>query len=208
MTTVMVNYEGLVNSNESMDKNTNSTDEIRTGHCSKKSCDLNTGAASNMITDSTTTKEPKDTDSEQKSNNTSNSIIQHEEFIMNYKVKNPRKQVKDRIIPLEKELFSLLNMEYGKDLIYEDLLIANDFDRTNNDYYIHLLRSGNLDPNKENFLLIHGFLSSSIHFLAIFPYLLKKYNVFIPDTIGMGLSARPQINFHSPADKISFYFCA
>ena len=205
MTTVMVNYEGLVNSNESMDKNTNSTDEIRTGHCSKKSCDLNTGAASNMITDSTTTKEPKDTDSEQKSNNTSNSIIQHEEFIMNYKVKNPRKQVKDRIIPLEKELFSLLNMEYGKDLIYEDLLIANDFDRTNNDYYIHLLRSGNLDPNKENFLLIHGFLSSSIHFLAIFPYLLKKYNVFIPDTIGMGLSARPQINFHSPAECENYF---
>ena len=124
---------------------------------------------------------------------------------MNYKVKNPRKQVKDRIIPLEKELFSLLNMEYGKDLIYEDLLIANDFDRTNNDYYIHLLRSGNLDPNKENFLLIHGFLSSSIHFLAIFPYLLKKYNVFIPDTIGMGLSSRPKIKFTS-AQQCEDYF--
>ena len=59
---------------------------------------------------------------------------------------------------------------------------------------MHLLRTANPDPNKENFLLIHGFLSS----LGILPYLVKRYNVFLPDTIGMGLSARPQIKFTNP----------
>ena len=206
MTTVKVNYDGLMNYNESIDKNTNSTDEFRSVHASKKSSCLNSVNASNIATDFTSNKEPKkENNTSQKTNITNNSIIQHEKFIINYQIKNPAKQIKDKIIPLEKELFSLMNLEYGKDLIYEDLLIANDIDKNNNDYYIHLLRSGKLDPNKENFLLIHGFLSSSIHFLGIFPYLLKKYNIFIPDTIGMGLSARPQINFHSPAECEKYF---
>ena len=63
---------------------------------------------------------------------------------------------------------------------------------------MHLLRTANPDPNKENFLLIHGFISSNLHFLCILPYLIKRYNIFIPDTIGMGLSARPQIKFSNP----------
>ena len=132
---------------------------------------------------------------------TINSIIMHEEYISNYRVKTPHLKIKQKIFPLEKQLFSLMNIDYGEEIIYEDFVLVNN----NQDYYVHLLRTANLDPNKENFLLIHGFLSSSTHFLSILPYLLLKYNVFIPDTIGMGLSSRPQIDFDSP-EQCENYF--
>ena len=133
---------------------------------------------------------------------TLNSIIHHEEYINNYRVvKAPNLSIKEKILHLEKRLFTLMNIEYGKEIIYEDFILVNN----NQDYYVHLLRTENLDPNKENFLLIHGFLSSSTHFLSVLPYLLLKYNVFIPDTIGMGLSSRPQIEFESP-EQCENYF--
>ena len=126
---------------------------------------------------------------------TINSMIHHIDYISTYKiVKAPEKSLKEKICDLEKQLFELMNMEYGKEIIYEDFVLVND----NQNYYVHMLRTAQLDPKKENFLLIHGFLSSSTHFLSILPYLLLKYNVFIPDTIGMGLSSRPQISFDSP----------
>ena len=78
--------------------------------------------------------------------------------------------------------------------------IQTIIDGTNNNYNIHLVRTAKPDPNKENFLLIHGFLSSNLHFLSILPFLIKRYNVFIPDIIGMGLSSRPQISFNSPIE--------
>lgn len=109
--------------------------------------------------------------------------------------------MKQRIVQLEKQLFKLMNIEYGQEIIYEDFILINN----NENYYVHLLRTANLDPNKENFLLIHGFLSSSTHFLSVLPYLLLKYNVFIPDTIGMGLSSRPQIDFKSPKECENYF---
>ena len=129
-----------------------------------------------------------------KSRGTLNSIIKHEATINPYKVKIPKDKIKEQIIPLEQELFSLLNINYGEEIIYEDFELVSG----NQDYYVHLLRTANLNPNKENFLLIHGFLSSSTHFLSVLPFLLQRYNVFIPDTIGMGLSSRPQVKFNSP----------
>jgi pimeloyl-ACP methyl ester carboxylesterase len=133
---------------------------------------------------------------------TINSMIHHIDYISTYKiVKAPEKSLKEKICALEKQLFELMNMEYGKEIIYEDFVLVND----NQNYYVHMLRTAQLDPKKENFLLIHGFLSSSTHFLSILPYLLLKYNVFIPDTIGMGLSSRPQISFDSP-EQCENYF--
>ena len=149
----------------------------------------------------------KDTINSNKKNNinhlrTFNSIIQHEEYISNYKsIKIPNNAIKEKIVPLEKKLFALMNIEYGEEIIYEDFVLVND----NQNYYVHLLRTAKLDQNKENFLLIHGFLSSSTHFLSILPYLLLKFNVFIPDIIGMGLSSRPQIDFESP-EQCENYF--
>ena len=83
----------------------------------------------------------------------------------------------------------------GGDIIAEDIFLINDLHEK---YYKHMLRKAHPDPNKEQFLLIHGFLSSNLCFICILPYLIKRYNIFIPDTIGMRLSARPQIEFSSP----------
>ena len=107
----------------------------------------------------------------------------------------PLEKYKSQVYPLEKELFESINLKLGVDIISEDINLLDDNDKN---YYIHLFRSPNPDPNKENFILIHGFLSSALHFICLIPYLLKRYNIFVPDTIGMGLSARPQIKFTSP----------
>ena len=92
-------------------------------------------------------------------------------------------------------MYKCINLEWGVDIITEDIPII---DSENKNYYIHLLRTANPEPNKENFLLIHGIFSSNLHFIGILCYLLKRYNVFLPDTIGMGLSSRPQIKFTNP----------
>ena len=105
------------------------------------------------------------------------------------------KDQRKAVFHLEKDLYECLNLQWGEDVITEDIPII---DGIHENYYMHLLRTANPDPNKENFLLIHGFLSSNLHFLGILSYLLKRYNVFAPDTIGMGLSARPQIKFTTP----------
>ena len=102
---------------------------------------------------------------------------------------------REEVFLLEKQLYECLNLKWGVDIITEDVPII---DGVHEEYYMHLLRTAKPDPNKENFLLIHGFLSSNLHFLGVLPYLVKRYNVFIPDTIGMGLSARPQIRFTHP----------
>ena len=133
------------------------------------------------------------------------SIFSHENRINKYTIMTPREKLKERVLPLESELFKLMNLEYGVDVITEDILLVNDVDIYNNKYYVHMIRSASLNPKKENFLLLHGFLSSSVHFLVLLPYLLKKYNVFIPDNIGMGLSSRPKINFVS-GEQCENYF--
>ena len=118
------------------------------------------------------------------------------------KIIDPLPEFKNKVEPLEKELFKCINLEWGIDVIYEDVPII---DENYNNYYIHLLRTANPDPNKENFLLIHGFLSSSLHYICILPYLIKRYNVFIPDTIGMGLSSRPKITFTTPIQCENYF---
>ena len=86
-----------------------------------------------------------------------------------------------------------MNLEWDVDIISENIPLTDD-----KKYYCHLMRTANPDINKDNFFLIHGFISSGMHFICILPYLIKRYNIFIPDTIGMGLSARPQVEFTSP----------
>ena len=110
-------------------------------------------------------------------------------------VLGPMIEQREKVFDLEKELYECLNLQWNIDIVTEDIPIIDD---ANGNYYMHLLRTAKPDPNKETFLLIHGFLSSNLHFLGILPYLVKRYNVFIPDTIGMGLSARPQIEFTDP----------
>ena len=124
-----------------------------------------------------------------------NSIYYIKQELKKEKVVEPIDKYKSQIIPLEKELFENLNLEWGVDIISEDMPLI---DKKHNNYYCHIIRTANPDPNKKNFFLIHGFISSGMHFICLIPYLIKRYNIFIPDTIGMGLSSRPQIKFSSP----------
>jgi len=112
------------------------------------------------------------------------------------------KEQREEVFKLERELYECLNLKWGEDIITEDVpLIEGETSH----YYMHLLRTAKPSPNKENFLFIHGFLSSNLHFLGILPYVIKRYNVFIPDTIGMGLSARPQITFTSSLECEDYF---
>ena len=115
-------------------------------------------------------------------------------FLKNHYASNeimiPLDEQRKKVFDLEKQLYESINLQWGEDIISEDVPII---DNVHDDYYMHLVRTAHPDPNKDNFLLIHGFLSSGIHFFGLLPYLIKRYNVFIPDTIGMGLSSRPQI---------------
>ena len=124
------------------------------------------------------------------------------EKLKNDIIKTPMEKYKSQVIPLEKELFECINLKWGIDIISEDMSII---DENHNNYYIHIIRTANPSPKKQNFFLIHGFLSSSLHFLCLIPYLIKRYNIFIPDTIGMGLSSRPKIKFTS-AKQCEDYF--
>ena len=108
-------------------------------------------------------------------------------------IEEPLDLYKSQIMPLEKELFENINLEWGVDIISEDIPLTD----INQKYYCHLIRTANPDPNKDNFFLIHGMFSSGMHFFSLIPYLIKRYNIFIPDTIGMGLSSRPQVEFTS-----------
>ena len=122
-----------------------------------------------------------------------NSIEEIKEQLKRTKTLEPLKKYESQVIPLEKELFENLNLEWGIDIISENIPLIDD-----KKYYCHLIRTANPEHNKNNFLLIHGFISSGMHYICILPYLIKRYNIFIPDTIGMGLSARPQVEFTSP----------
>ena len=120
-------------------------------------------------------------------------------------IKEPLLEYKSQVIPLEMELFKSLNLEWGVDIISEDIPLI---DEEHKNYYMHMIRTAIPSPNKENFLLIHGFLSSSLHYLCLIPYLIKRYNIFIPDTIGMGLSSRPKIYFDSPLQCETYFLNA
>ena len=116
-------------------------------------------------------------------------------FYTSNEIRVPLDEQRKKVFDLEKQLFESINLKWNEDIISEDIPIIDD---DHNDYYMHLVRTAHPDPNKENFLLIHGFLSSGLHFFGLLPYLIKRYNVFIPDTIGMGLSSRPPVKFTSP----------
>ena len=109
--------------------------------------------------------------------------------------------LRSKVEHLENQLLLLCNIQPGTDMIYEDVPL----DKNNPSLFIHTLRSVKISPNKENFILIHGFLGSSTNYIGLCPYLIDKYNLFIPDTIGMALSSRPQVKFTSTEQCTNFF---
>ena len=84
-----------------------------------------------------------------KARGTLTSLLRHEQTINPYKIKIPKITIREQIIPLEKELFSLLNINYGEEIIYEDFaLVSNNDDYY---YYVHLLRKAKLNTKQRKF---------------------------------------------------------
>jgi pimeloyl-ACP methyl ester carboxylesterase len=98
---------------------------------------------------------------------------------------------------LEKKLLKFCNLE---ELYYEDIPL-----KSNPQIYHHTLRS-KFNPEKPTFILCHGHVGSSTNFISLAKYLLPRYNLFIPDTIGTALSSRPNnIKFTSSEQSINFF---
>ena len=76
------------------------------------------------------------------------SIYYTKEKLKNSKIKIPIEEYKSQVFQIEKELFENLNLEWGIDIISEDMPLI---DNKNNNYYCHIIRTANPDPNKSNF---------------------------------------------------------
>ena len=116
------------------------------------------------------------------------------EKIKNDKIREPLEEYKSQVYPLEKELFKCINLKWGEDIISEDMPLIEDNNHYN--YYLHLFRTANPDSNKENFFLIHGFLSSGLHFLCLIPYLIKRYNILFQIQLGWDYLQGLKLNLH------------
>ena len=97
---------------------------------------------------------------------------------------------------IEKKLLKFCNIN---ELYYEDIPL-----KSNPQIYLHTLRS-KFVPEKPTFILCHGHVGSSTNFISLAKYLIPKYNLFIPDTIGTALSSRPNVKFISPEQAINFF---
>ena len=86
-------------------------------------------------------------------------------------------------------------------MIYEDVYLDNN-------RYLHTLRSKEISSKKENIIFIHGFIGSNTNFIGLCPYLMKKYNLFITNTIEMALSSRSQVKFTSTRQCTDYFIDA
>ena len=62
------------------------------------------------------------------------------------KIEDPLFELKSQVFPLEKELFECFNLQWGVDIISEDIPLI---DENHKNYYLHLFRTANPDPKKE-----------------------------------------------------------
>ncbi len=109
-------------------------------------------------------------------------------------------QLKEKLNFLENKMLEITQLKSY--MIYEDLIINKT---KSENYYIHYLHNKIIDPNKKNFIMLHGFRGYSYNFIGLIPGLHEKYNLFIPDIIGMGFSSRPQIKFTSYKQCMDFF---
>lgn len=69
---------------------------------------------------------------------------------LSHTLREPLPEYKSQVTTLEKELFQCLNLEWGVDIISEDVPLI---DEDHKNYYIHMLRTANPDPKKKKFLI-------------------------------------------------------
>ena len=129
-----------------------------------------------------------------------NQLHPEEQLLNNIHFIEPPQRLREQAKVYETQLMELYGITNGQDMIYEDVSIDEK-----KDFYIHTLRSKNISPEKPNFIFIHGYLGNSTNFMGVAPFILKDYNVYIPDTIGMALSSRPQVKFTSSTQCTDFF---
>ena len=69
--------------------------------------------------------------------------------------------------------------------------------------FIHTARSG--DDQKEDLVLLHGFLAGLASFYPMMADLSKHYRLWCIDLIGMGLSSRPEFTCTSTEETIDYF---
>ncbi|MEO9277856.1 MAG: alpha/beta hydrolase [Nitrososphaera sp.] len=69
-------------------------------------------------------------------------------------------------------------------------------------YKIRYLEDGQTDPN---LILLHGLGGYAERWLALMPFLNKKYHIFAPDLIGYGQSDKPSVDY-TPELFVKFVF--
>ena len=109
---------------------------------------------------------------------------------------------------LEEEILSTFLPELTRDQIYfEDVsIILKNFE---NMYMRTLILNGkeiNEEKNtKKILIMLHGFQACNLTYYRTLKYLSKNFIVFCPDFIGMGLSARPKVEFKNENECIEFF---
>ena len=109
---------------------------------------------------------------------------------------------------LEEELISKFCSELTRDQIYfEDIpVIIQNFDNM----YMRTLILNGKELNTENntkkvFIMLHGFQACNLTYYRTLKYLAENCIVFCPDFLGMGLSARPKVEFEDENKCIEFF---
>lgn len=69
--------------------------------------------------------------------------------------------------------------------------------------YIHTVRCG--DDQKEDLVLLHGYLVGMVSFFGMLKDLSQHYRVWCFDLIGMGLSSRPEFTCQSTEETVDYF---
>ena len=116
-------------------------------------------------------------------------------------------KLKEKAYSLEKEYIDkYCSPLSSKELVYKDIPI-----NYHGDTYLHTLIRGEEDllkPNHNNkkiLIMIHGYQASSFIFYHIVPLISNEFIVICPDTIGMGFSSRPKVEFTSCEQTVDFF---
>lgn len=109
--------------------------------------------------------------------------------------------IKEEAYKVEREILSKCSLKLDEQVYIHDVPI--DYYGNN---YIHTIRAGKESEGiKDHIVLLHGYQGSSITFYRLLEKLYPKFNVYLPDHLGMALSSRPNINFEGTEHCIEFF---
>ena len=143
-----------------------------------------------------------DSSKNSKTNNESNNQIDLATYY------NIDESIKASAYNLEEELLSKFFSQLNRDQIYfEDVPVTiKNFENM----YMRTLILNGKELNTENttkkvFIMLHGYQACNLTYYRMLKYLAENCIVFCPDFLGMGLSARPKVEFSNENECIEFF---